>query len=177
MTMPTIDDVFREVFRVRLMLDALSSERIATPEAIRDPKADAVVRFDPKTWRGGGSFKGRPMSQCPAEFLDELAGALSAIAQKEDREKKLYKGGPASRFTRRDAARARRWAIEARVSASVAADADEPATTSPTETHSGTTSAPAASASTTWEDPDGAGAWADDDVDEHEDGGDDDDRF
>lgn len=69
---------------------------------------DPEVRYDPKRWRGD-SYKGRRYSECPADYLLELAGFLDWMAGKDEEEggedKLKYAG-----YKRKDAARARGWA-------------------------------------------------------------------
>ncbi len=64
-----------------------------------------AVRYDPKRWVGP-SFKGSFFSECPPDYLHELAGFLEWQADKDDQ-----KGEERfAAFKRRDAARARGWA-------------------------------------------------------------------
>lgn len=66
------------------------------------------VRKDPPRW-DGPSFAGRKYSECPADFLESLAGFLDWAAGKDeetgDAQKLKYAG-----YKRKDAARARGWA-------------------------------------------------------------------
>lgn len=86
---------------------------------------DPLVRFDPRDWTGP-SFKGRRMSECPAEFLDLYAQAKDYYGDKAEREQKLTeKGKPAAQYERADAARARGWAkrvLDGRVPAAASAN-------------------------------------------------------
>jgi hypothetical protein len=70
---------------------------------------DPVVRFNPRDWLGE-SFKGRQFSECPAEFLDQLAQAFDYFAKKAEDSNEQYNGKPVAPFKRLDAARARGWA-------------------------------------------------------------------
>lgn len=70
-----------------------------------------IVRKDPPRW-GGESCKGRPFSECPADYLDELAGFLDWRAEREAEQPEKAKY---ARFSRADAARARGWAARARM--------------------------------------------------------------
>jgi hypothetical protein len=64
------------------------------------------VRMVPSRW-SGPDYKGWKFGDCPAEFLEEMAGMLDAIARKQA-------GDPAkakfSDWSAKDAARARGWA-------------------------------------------------------------------
>jgi hypothetical protein len=63
---------------------------------------DPTVPFDPRSWKGPG-FKGRPFSQCPADYLEALGKALAEMGANEpDAVKRKWKAV--------DAARARGWA-------------------------------------------------------------------
>lgn len=82
---------------------------VAAPASDLDSKwGDPEVRYDPKRWRGE-SYKGRRYSECPADYLLELAGFLDWMAGKDEEEggaEKLKYAG----YKRKDAARARGWA-------------------------------------------------------------------
>lgn len=100
----------REVRHVQLTLEAGQRGQVAPVEDMGDPK----IRFNPKDW-SGPSFKGRPTSEAPPEFLDHYARALHVIAEGEKRDNKLWKRMPVFRFTLLQAARARRWALRRRM--------------------------------------------------------------
>jgi len=71
---------------------------------------DPQVKFNPRDWRGD-SCKGLTMSQCPAEFLDLLAGTFEYFAkQAEANNEETASGKPVALYKRKDAARARGWA-------------------------------------------------------------------
>jgi hypothetical protein len=77
---------------------------------IDGPRGNPEVRFIPKRWEGP-SYKGKTFSECDPDFLDMLAEAFDYFARKEDETGAVDKnGGPKSRWTRLDAARARAWA-------------------------------------------------------------------
>ena len=83
------------------------------PDSELDGKwGDPEVRYDPKRW-SGDSYKGSRYSQCPASYLEELASFLDWQADKDsqsgDPQKEKY-----GEYKRRDAARARGWAIRNR---------------------------------------------------------------
>lgn len=87
-----------------------------------------AVRYDPKRWVGP-SFKGSFYSDCPPDYLHELAGFLEWQADKDEE-----KGEDRfAAFKRRDAARARGWAARnARKEAPLFAPADGVAAAPPT---------------------------------------------
>lgn len=72
---------------------------------------DPEVRFNPRDW-AGDSQKGKPFSECPAAFLEMLAETLDYFAEKKSQgtEDEKKKAG----YDRRDAARARGWALRMR---------------------------------------------------------------
>jgi hypothetical protein len=82
----------------------------ASDADLNGPRGNPEVRFDPKRWEGQ-SYKGRTFSECDPDYLDMLAETFEYFARKEDGEGAVDKnGGPKSRWTRLDAARARGWA-------------------------------------------------------------------
>ena len=81
---------------------------------IDGPRGDPEVRFMPKRWTGT-DCKGRPFSACEPEFLDLLADAYEWFAQRDDESNAVDKnGGPKSKWSRLDAARARAWSARLR---------------------------------------------------------------
>jgi hypothetical protein len=92
----------------RRIADAL--ERLSPPPAPRvdldDAKGNPVVRFDPRDWKGP-SFKGKPFSLCPADYLEALAAAFDSMGANADDARERH-------FKRLDAARARGWAERVR---------------------------------------------------------------
>jgi len=81
---------------------------------IDGPRGDPEVRFMPKRW-SGPDCKGRPFSACEPEFLDLLADAYEWFAQRDDESNAVDKnGGPKSKWSRLDAARARAWSARLR---------------------------------------------------------------
>lgn len=105
--------VLEEVRATRLLIEARAEGPLATDADVDDQYGDPAVKFDPKGWRGP-AHKGLKMSACAPEFLDAYARTLDVMAKKDDEKKRLYKGRPASRYSRIDAARARRWAYRIR---------------------------------------------------------------
>lgn len=88
------------------------SSAVATNAELDGPFGDETIKFDPRDWQGD-SFKGAPMSRCPADYLDMLASSLDYFAKKNEG-KLTDKGKPKSDFDRRSAARARGWAQRVR---------------------------------------------------------------
>lgn len=71
---------------------------------------DPVVKFHPRDWHGE-VCKGRPLSQCPPEFLDMLAATFDYFAKKAEESGEIANNGkPVAPYKRKDAARARGWA-------------------------------------------------------------------
>lgn len=62
----------------------------------------AIRAKDPRDWSGESQL-GKPMSECPPEYLDLVASRLDYFAGNETDEKK-------ARYNRLDASRARGWA-------------------------------------------------------------------
>ena len=50
--------------------------------------SDPKVRFDPKNWKGP-LCKGKPMSECPTEFLTLYSNCMAFFGQRNEREGKL----------------------------------------------------------------------------------------
>jgi hypothetical protein len=72
------------------------------------------VRFNPRDWTGE-SCKNRKMSECPAEFLDLLAETFDYFADQAEQSHELTTTGkPVAPYKRKDAARARGWAVRVR---------------------------------------------------------------
>ena len=97
-------------------LKALVKQNAATHKEIADDRdldgqyGNPQVKFDPRDWTGP-SMKGREMSECPAEFLEMLAGTFDYFAMKaEEADEKTSSGKPVAPYKRKDAARARGWA-------------------------------------------------------------------
>lgn len=94
-----------------------SSKPIADDEDLDSQYGDAVVKKDPKRWveQGGQSYEGCTMSQCPSDYLYEVAKLYDWQASKDEEQKRTYKNKKGvevatAPFKRRDAARARGWA-------------------------------------------------------------------
>jgi len=69
-----------------------------------------TVRKDPPRWTGS-SFVGATFSDCPADYLKDLAGFLAWCADKSDEKNEMANNGkPRSGYLRKDAARALGWA-------------------------------------------------------------------
>lgn len=118
--------IMLELTQIRALVTATAKDAPA-PAASGDAASDydldsqygdPVVKKDPPRWKGN-SFVGYQFSQCPADYLDVLAGLLDWQARKDDEQGKTWtnkKGEevPSSSFKRKDAARARGWAARIR---------------------------------------------------------------
>lgn len=103
-----------------------SGAPIASDKDLDGKFGNPVVKFMPRDWTGQ-SFKGRKMSDCPAELLDMLAETFDYFASKaEEKGEKTDSGKPVAPYKRADAARARGWALRIR-SGKVAQRGAEPA--------------------------------------------------
>jgi len=88
---------------------------IADDEELDSSFGNPVVRKDPTKW-DGPSYAGCRMSECPPKYLRLLASKFDYMAKMADEEGKTWtnkegKQIPASTFSRKDAARARGWAL------------------------------------------------------------------
>lgn len=126
---PELREVMAALARIEKKVDAMA----ATPRAASAPTASGdvasdyeldseygnpVVKKDPPRWKGN-SYAGSRMSECPADYLDVLAGLFDWRAGKDDEQGKTWtnkegKEIPASTFSRKDAMRARGWAKRVR---------------------------------------------------------------
>lgn len=84
------------------------------PVAPEDDKYDPKVFRSPKGWQGE-NYEGRTFSETCPEFLEQLASSLWGLADWQDgKDKRDKHGNPSSAWTRKDASRARRWALRLR---------------------------------------------------------------
>lgn len=97
-------------------LKAIAKALVQTaPKEVADDRdldgkyGDPEVKFNPRDWTGD-SYKGRFMSECPADFLDLLAETYDYFARKAEETNEQYNGKPVAPYKRKDAARARGWA-------------------------------------------------------------------
>lgn len=91
---------------------------------------DPEVKFNPRDWHGD-SCKGLRMSECPAGFLDLLAGTFDYFAKQAEKNNETTSSGKAvAPYKRKDAARARGWAARKRAgwkpATMAAGDGDSP---------------------------------------------------
>jgi hypothetical protein len=88
---------------------------VADDRELDSDKGNPTIRRDPKRWlsNGGASFVGARYSECPADYLDEVAGFCEWAASK-DEAKGTDEGRKYADYGRRDAARARGWAARIR---------------------------------------------------------------
>lgn len=112
--------------RIMAKLDGRIKDQIAERAGLLATDADLdgqwgnpEVKKNPPRWQGD-SCVGRRLSECPPEFLDELAAfsdwkagkdeeAAPALAEEDAAKKRKYAG-----YARKDAARARGWAARLR---------------------------------------------------------------
>jgi hypothetical protein len=93
---------------------AVGQGAIATDYDLDSEWGDEIVKKDPPRWRGE-SFAGCKMSQCSADYLNELAGFFDWKAMK-DAEQGSYKNAKGEivptkpQYAQKSAARARGWA-------------------------------------------------------------------
>ncbi len=86
---------------------------IAPDRDLDSQYGDEKVRLDPRDWTGA-SFKGRKMSECPADYLELLANFYDWSAQKAADANERYNGKPVAPYKRKSAERARGWAKRVR---------------------------------------------------------------
>jgi hypothetical protein len=111
MTIEKLKALHAEMGRVIASMSGGASAPTANGGGIADDReldsqfGDPTVKFDPKRWTGP-SMKGRRYSECPSDFLTELASFLewSAANPKAGKDPKY------ADYDRKDAARARGWA-------------------------------------------------------------------
>ena len=107
---------------------------IASDRDLDGSYGDPMVRMTPRDW-SGPSYKTRPMSECPPEFLDQLADLLDWTAEQAESKNEMTDAGkPIGAYRRRDAGRARGWAARKR-----RAPIQEPGKASETEPAKSTT--------------------------------------
>jgi hypothetical protein len=83
---------------------------VASERDLRSKFGDPILRFDPRDWHGP-SYKGRKLSECPADLLDLVAETFEWFAsQAETKGETTDTGKPVAEYKRLDAARARGWA-------------------------------------------------------------------
>src|SRR6185312_5752273 len=95
----------------------VAQQRATAPKAVADDRdldsqyGNPVVKFSPRDWTGD-RCTGRKMSDCPAPFLDLLAQTLDYFADQAEAKNELTTSGkPVAPYKRKDAARARGWAL------------------------------------------------------------------
>jgi len=120
------DPTLALIARIRADLDTLEAQLTGQPvqrtgasKGLPTPADDAdldgqygnpTVRKDPPRWTGS-SFVGATFSDCPADYLKDLAGFLAWCADKSDEKNEMANNGkPRSGYLRKDAARALGWA-------------------------------------------------------------------
>lgn len=98
-----------------------------------DKYADLTVRRSPPKWleSGGPDYTGTAISQTTPEFCDALAAYLDWTAAKDEAKNYSYVNGKGetvfpAKYARKDAARARAWAVRLRAAPVVASSAWRP---------------------------------------------------
>jgi hypothetical protein len=105
----SIDATLKQLVSIARQQSASSGNAAVADDHDLDSQwGDETVKLNPRDWMGE-SYKGQPMSECPPDFLDQVAKACDYFAQKNEG-KITDKGKPKSDFDRRTAARARGWA-------------------------------------------------------------------
>ncbi len=100
---------------------------VASDRDLDGKYGDPVLKFIPRDWTGGQSFKGAHFSECPPELLDLVAETFDYFAsQAEAKGETTPKGKPVAEFKRADAARARGWAKRMRDGKHAAPTVTEP---------------------------------------------------
>ena len=97
---------------------AASSPGVADDADLDSEWGDEVIKKDPKRWieKGGESFAGCRMSECPPDYLMAVASLFDWMADQDEKKGKTYvnkktgKEQPTAPFSRKSAARARGWA-------------------------------------------------------------------
>jgi len=91
-----------------------SSGAIAPDDDLDSPYGDNEIRKDPPRWKGE-PIAPRRMSECPADYLDQIASFNDWRAAKDEESNAVdAKGRPKAGYARKDAARARGWAARIR---------------------------------------------------------------
>lgn len=107
----SIDASLKQLLRE---MRAAKPPEMATDQELDGPHGNEIVKFLPRDWNGQ-DCKGSRMSDCPAEFLDQLADAYAYFARKNDEhDAKTDTGVLKSIYDRRSERRARAWAARLR---------------------------------------------------------------
>lgn len=106
----TLEDVMVELKAIRALLEK-GARSPNTPQVVDiDGKyGNPTVRRDPPKWTGE-SYKDHPYSECPPDYLRQLAGFLTWQADKDEQKVDDEKAVKYAGYKRTDAARARAWA-------------------------------------------------------------------
>lgn len=93
---------------------AAAAPAVATSYQLDAQWGDPVVRENPRTWTGR-SMVGNKFSECPPEYLDQLALRFDWLAKRDREENHVdAKGRPRAPMRDKDAALARGWAARIR---------------------------------------------------------------
>ena len=104
-------DILRTLERIEKKLGngaaSNAAGAVASDRDLDSQYGNPKVPLNPRDWHGA-SFKGRQLSECPAEFLDLLAETFDYFAKKaEEKDERTSGGKPVADYKRKDAARAR----------------------------------------------------------------------
>lgn len=93
------------------------AREIASDRDLDSPHGDPEVKFNksPRDW-AGANMKGRRFSECPPDYLDQLADLFDYLAEQAEEKNEVSptSGKPTAPYKRKDAARARGWASRIR---------------------------------------------------------------
>jgi len=105
-----------ELAEIKLLLPSGPPPGSVAPASDLDSQyGDVEIKKDPKRWRGEPLAPIR-MSQAPADYLEEVASFKDWQAEQEEA-KGTEDGRKKAGYCRKDAARARGWALRARARA------------------------------------------------------------
>lgn len=110
-----LGDILERLKRIEAKLSQpTAAGGVATDGDLDGPHGDPVVKKDPKRWPAeNGSYVGCRFSECPADYLEAMAGLNEWKAQQDER-KGTDDDKRKAKFNRLDAARARGWAQRVR---------------------------------------------------------------
>ncbi len=103
---------------------AAAPPTIASDRDLDGKWGDPEIKFMPRDWHGE-SYKGRRLSECPPDLLDQLAESFDYFGRRADEKGETTdKGKSVGDYRRADAARARGWAKRIRDGRHVQAPAE-----------------------------------------------------
>ena len=111
---PRIDEILNRLARIEALLNgSKTTKEVASDDDLDSAYGDPQVKFLPQRMQDTWShLEGKHFSECPADFLEDLAGFLEWKAGKQEKGGEVTtKGQPKAKYTKRDAAMARGWAL------------------------------------------------------------------